>query len=282
MAGFFFALLWASASTATKIGLTAAQPLVIAVVRFATASALLLVLAHAVLRHRFPNKKEQKPLAVYGFLNITVYLGCYVVAMQNITAGIGALAVASNPVLIAFLSAVFLRKGLSRTVLFSIAVCSLGVLCAAWPLLRSASVNVQGLLVLFFGMLAYSGGALYFSSRQWNGLSLLTINAWQTFFGGLFLLPFAAAFYKPSDNHFNGSFWLSVIWLAVPVSVVAVQLWLWLLKTDAVRAGLWLFLCPLFGFAVAAWLLKDAITIYTAIGVLLVLLGLFISKRNKG
>jgi drug/metabolite transporter (DMT)-like permease len=59
-----------------------------------------------------------------------------------------------------------------------------------------------------------------------------------------------------------------------------VQLWLWLLQTNAVRAGLWLFLCPLFGFVFAAWLTNDVISIYTVIGVILVVIGLLLSKIN--
>src|SRR4028118_2237824 len=103
LAGFFFAVLWASASTATKIGLTVAQPFVIAEVRFALASAILLFVSHGIMKHRLPQKKEWFPLAVYGLLNITIYLGLYVVAMQTVSAGIGAMAVATNPVFIAFL-----------------------------------------------------------------------------------------------------------------------------------------------------------------------------------
>lgn len=279
-AGTLFALLWASASTATKIGLTVAQPLVIAVVRFGTAAAIMLFMAHVVVKQRFPSGKEWKQLALYGFLNITVYLGCYVIAMQTITAGIGALAVASNPVFISFFSVFFLKKKLHFSVVLSIAVCILGVMCAAWPLLGNATISAQGLLILLFSMLSYSIDAIYFSSREWNGLSLLVINGWQTLIGGCFLLPFTISFYKSSGNHFSSRYWLSVSWLAVPVSIFAVQLWLWLLQVNAVRAGLWLFLCPLFGFAIAAWLMKDAINGYTVVGVLLVIIGLLLSKLN--
>jgi drug/metabolite transporter (DMT)-like permease len=74
---------------------------------------------------------------------------------------------------------------------------------------------------------------------------------------------------------------LSVTWLAVPVSIFAVQLWLWLLQLNAVRAGLWLFLCPLFGFIIAAWVLKDSISLYTIVGVFLVIFGLLLSKMNS-
>ena len=99
MAGFLFAVLWASASTATKIGLTVAQPFVIAEMRFAIASLIMLFIAHLIFRHRLPVKGEWKQLLIYGLLNISIYLGLYVVAMQEVTAGIGALAVALTTVI---------------------------------------------------------------------------------------------------------------------------------------------------------------------------------------
>ena len=285
IAGTLFAILWASASTATKIGLAVAQPLIIAEVRFALASIVMLFTAHFILKERLPAGKEWKQLMIYGLLNISIYLGLYVVAMQNITAGIGALAIASNPVFISFISVFFLKKKLHYSIVLSLIICTIGVVCASWPLLGDATVSVQGLIILFVSMLSYSIGAIYFSSKQWNGLSLLTINGWQTLLGGLFLLPLTALFYKSSGNHFNNKFWLSVAWLAIPVSIFAVQLWLWLLQLNAVRAGLWLFLCPLFGFIIAAWILKDPISIYTIVGVLLVIGGLLLSRmsarRNK-
>jgi drug/metabolite transporter (DMT)-like permease len=281
IAGTLFAILWASASTATKIGLKVAQPLVIAEVRFAMASSLMLFTAHVILRQRLPAKKEWKQLMVYGFFNISVYLGLYVIAMQNVTAGIGALAVASNPVFISFLSVFFLKKKLHYSIVISIIVCTLGVVCASWPLMDDASVSIAGLVTMFVSMLSYSIGAIYFSSKQWNGLFLLTINGWQTLLGGLFLLPVTFFFYKDSGNHFNSKFWLSVSWLAIPVSIFAVQLWLRLLQLNTVRAGLWLFLCPLFGFIIAAWIVKDVISIYTVVGVLFVVTGLLLSRIKK-
>jgi len=277
-AGFIFAVLWASASTATKIGLTSAQPLVMAVTRFAIAAAIMLLVSHVWARHRLPSGKEWRQLIIYGLLNITIYLGCYVIAMQTITAGIGALAVATNPVFISFLSVFFLKKKLSVATILSIMVCAAGVLCAAWPLFSNALVTTSGLMILFFSMVSYSVAAVYFSSREWSGLHLFTINGWQTLFGGLLLLPVALFYYNEQFNHYDRTFWYAVGWLAIPVSIFAVQLWLWLLKKDAVRAGLWLFLCPLFGFAIAAWWMKDKISVYTIAGVVLVIGGLLLSK----
>lgn len=278
--GLLFAILWPSASTATKAGLAVAQPLVIAMVRFALAAAILLFIAHAIRGSRLPEGIEWKQIAIYGLLNITIYLGCYVIAMQSVTAGIGSLAVATNPVFISFLSVFFLKEKLQWPVVLSLLICTVGVICAAFPLFSNATVTFAGLLLLLFSMLCYSAAAIYFSSRKWNNLSLLTINGWQTLLGGLFLLPVALLFYKPEQNHYTKTFWLSVCWLAVPVSVIAVQLWLWLLSINPVRAGLWLFLCPLFGFLIAAWWLKDEISMYTITGMAIVTGGLLVSKLN--
>jgi drug/metabolite transporter (DMT)-like permease len=57
----------------------------------------------------------------------------------------------------------------------------------------------------------------------------------------------------------------------VPVSILAVQLWLHLLKEDTVKASLWLFLCPIFGLAYASFILQEPFTKYTVIGGVLVL-----------
>jgi drug/metabolite transporter (DMT)-like permease len=279
--GLLFAALWASASTATKIGLAVAQPLVIALMRFGVASSIMLLVSHAIKKYRLPQGKEWNQLFVYGLLNITIYLGCYVIAMQTVTAGIGALAVATNPVFISFLSVFFLKKNLSAPVILAIIICTAGVVCAAWPLFDEAVVTTQGLTILLFSMLSYSVGAIYFSAKNWGGLHLLTINGWQTLLGGIMLLPFTVFFYKDELNHFNETFWSCVLWLAIPVSIAAVQLWLWLLKTNAVKAGLWLFLCPLFGFVFAAWLMKDSISLYTIAGVAMVITGLLISQKKE-
>jgi probable blue pigment (indigoidine) exporter len=275
-----FAILWASAATATKIGLEEAQPLVLAQIRFAIGGAIMLLFAHVISRQRLPTGKEWKYITIYGLLNITIYLGCYVTAMQHVTAGIGALAIATNPLFISFLSIFFLKKKLNTNIFIALLLGTAGVLYASWPLLKEARITTSGLVLLLFSMVSYSVGAIYFSAKKWNHLNLLTINGWQTFIGGILLLPFTLIEYKGKINHFNFTFWGATLWLAIPVSIFAVQLWLWLLKTNTVKAGLWLFLCPVFGFAIAAWLLNDQINSYTIIGVALVMIGLFLSERK--
>jgi probable blue pigment (indigoidine) exporter len=83
-----------------------------------------------------------------------------------------------------------------------------------------------------------------------------------------------------SQNAWDWRFWVSMGWLAIPVSIGAVQLWLYLLKIDPVRSALWLYLCPIFGFLYAWFFLDEPLTGYTAVGTVLVLVALWWGRRG--
>jgi drug/metabolite transporter (DMT)-like permease len=44
---------------------------------------------------------------------------------------------------------------------------------------------------------------------------------------------------------------------------------------------MWLFLCPLFGFFFAWWLMDEPVTGYTIAGTVLVICGLYAGQRTK-
>jgi probable blue pigment (indigoidine) exporter len=275
IAGILFAFLWASASTATKIGLHAAQPFVISIFRFIIAGSIMLILSHMVMAKRFPQKKEWVQISIYGLFNITIYLGLYVIAMQKVSAGLGSLAVATNPVFIVLISAVWLSHKIKFKNILSLILCFIGVFLAAYPLLQNSFATPDGILILVTSMIAYSLGTIYYSKQNWNGLHILTINGWQTIIGAVVLLPVLFITYESGKNIFNSDFWFSTSWLAIAVSIGAVQFWLYLLKNNPVKASYWLFLCPIFGFLIAYFMVDEPLTLYTLFGVVFVIIGLY-------
>ena len=281
IAGLLFSILWASAATATKIGLRMAQPFTICVVRFFLAGGLMLLLGHGVLRQRLPKGREWRQIAIYGLLANSIYLGLYVFAMRQVSAGLGALAIATNPLFINLLTVIVLRQRLRLSTMACLVLCMAGVVVAAWPLFANSTATPVGLLMLLTGMVVYSVSVFYFSRVEWNGLPLLVINGWQVLLGGLFLFPLAAVVYRPALNVWNVESIGAILWLAIPVSIGAVQLWLYLLKQDAARSSFWLFLCPVFGFALSNLFTQEPITWFTLVGMALVIGGIYWERQYR-
>jgi probable blue pigment (indigoidine) exporter len=279
IAGILFAALWASASAAAKIGLQSVEPLVLFNIRFIIAGVLMLFYAYVFQKNPLPTNKEWKELSIFGLFNTTLYLGFFILAMKQVSAGIGSLSTATNPLIISILSAIWIGKKVKNNVIIGIVLGMIGVGFATYPLLKDAHASIEGLLILLLSMLCYSIGTIYYSKVEWK-LSRLVVNGWQVLIGGILILPFTF-FMHQKDNNFDARFWFSELWLIVPVSVISVQLWLYLLKIDAVKASLWLFLCPIFGFTYAYFLLNEPITIFTFLGTSLVIFGLYFGQKNK-
>lgn len=278
LTGILFSALWASASAAGKIGLESAEGLVLFNFRFIIAGIILLVYATLVQQDRLPKLNEWQHLTIFALFNTTIYLGVFIISLDEVTAGITAIALALNPLLISTMTALWLKRPVSRIEWISILIGIVGVVIAAYPLLQDSYATVTGLVLLASCMVAYSFGSVYYASVPWT-MSRTSINGWQVLIGGILLLP-VTMFFHSKPNHFDLRFWASIAWLVVPVSIGAVQLWLYLLKSDAVKASLWLFLCPIFGLAYASILLQEPITPFTILGTLLVLLALVLGQQQ--
>lgn len=281
LAGLLFAALWASASVATKFGVQSVHPLILANVRFFIAGSGMLLFAYGIQRiqNAWPTRTEWRQLTIFALLNTTIYLGAFVLALKQVSAGIGSLSTATNPLFIALLSALWLRRMPRWNEMGGLLLGLLGVGIATYPLLQNSYATVSGLLILLVGMISVSAATVYYASIQWR-LPNIVINGWQVFIGGVLLLPFTLVSGGFAESQYDGRFWVSVFWLILPVSVAALQLWFYLIRQDPVRASLWLFLCPIFGFAYSYVLMGEPITEYTVVGTIFVIGGLWLGRKG--
>ncbi len=281
--GLLYAMLWASASVATKFGLNSADPLILANTRFFIAGPLLLAFAYAAGSrpgYRLPAKKEWLRLAVFGFLNTTLYLGLYVISMKYTAAGIGSLATSLGPLFITLLSVRMLKRKPTLAEIAGLALGIGGVSIATYPLLGIGQTTVGGVCLLITSMFVVSLASVYYARVPWQ-LPNLLINGWQVMLGGIFLLPLTLAFGDFSAFRADANFWFSVLWLSIAVSIFGLICWFYLLSRDTVKASLWQFLCPIFGFFFAWWLMNEPITGGTWIGTTLVIAGLLLARRKN-
>jgi drug/metabolite transporter (DMT)-like permease len=281
--GLLFSILWSSASVATKFGVQSAPPLILANVRFFIAGMLLLCFSYIFVKdrsYRLPRKNEWRQLAFFGFLNTTLYLGLYVCAMKYTAAGIGSLAVSTNPLIIVLLSSWWLSRKPKAEEWLGITLGMAGVAVATYPLLADSYTTVGGITLLLISMVAVSAASVYYATVKWE-LPNLLINGWQVFLGGIFLLPATFLLSDLEATVWDETFWFSVLWLSLAVSILGLICWFYLLRIDTVKASMWLFLCPLFGFFFAWWLMDEPITGYTIAGTMLVIGGLYAGQRTK-
>ena len=229
---------------------------------------------------RLPRGKEWQQLFVFSLFNTSIYLGAFVFALKHVSAGIGSLSTATSPLFIIVLSAIWLKRKLKAVEISGVILGLAGVVLACYPLLQTSYASVEGLLILLVGMVSVSAATVYYARITWT-LPNIVINGWQVFFGGIVLLPITLLTSDFNHSHFNVQFWLSVLWLIIPVSIIALQLWFYLVKLDAVKASLWLFLCPIFGFANSYILLGEPISWHTFAGTALVIAGLYLAQREK-
>lgn len=280
--GLTFAVLWASASIATKFGIKSAEPLVLASVRFLLAGVLLIAYCHlprsAKQRYPIPTTGDWRELTVLGILNTTLYLGCFFTALQSVSAGLASLFIATNPLLITVISAIWMRRKVKRNEWAGILLAIVGLLITTIPTIQSSQASLKGIIILLCGMISFSVGSVRLSNLRLE-LASVVVNAWQVLIGGLLLTPLALLLNDVNTTRLNLNFYMSLLWLTVPVSILAMQLWLYMLKQDAVQAGTWLLLTPVLGYVLSAILLKEPITTYIVMGTAVVILGLYISRR---
>ncbi|MGI4020958.1 MAG: DMT family transporter [Janthinobacterium lividum] len=280
--GLFFALLWASATVATKFAFHSCDLFLLTLIRFVTVSVLLLGYTYIIKNKtsHFPSKSEFKKLLILGVLNVTIYMSGYLIAIKYVSAGLISLITAVNPLLLILFSAIFYKRKLTSFEITGIVISVSGLVLASVPNLYNSHATAKGLLALIVGIVALSSGSIYYAN---SGLTLkkMEVNTWQITLGGVFFIPIVLLnrnhnFLIPDLN-----FFLSIAWLIIPVSIIAYAMWLMLLQKDAVKAGLWLFLTPAFGYFMAVIILHEKITVYGIAGSLLVVSGLLYSRRKK-
>ncbi|WP_439697634.1 DMT family transporter [Mucilaginibacter sp. AW1-7] len=276
--GLLFSILWATGSVAVKFGIRSADALILASIRFIATGFIFGPFFGLVRKERFwPLKSEWKSIVIYGFLCTTLTLGSFFAAQRYASAGISMLFIAVAPLLIAFFSSIIVKRKLTRFEIIGMLIAFTGLVLASAAALPNASIKPLGIILLLIYIFAYASSSVYFSTLTIS-LPNVSFNIWQVFVGGIILLPFCPLFGQQHVHHINVNLFLSLFWLIVVLSFIANQLWLYLVGQDAVTAGTWLYLTPVFGYGFGYLLLGEQISVYAIAGTILVVTGLVVSK----
>jgi len=110
--------------------------------------------------------------------------------------------------------------------------------------------------------------------------SPVTVLAYSTFAGTLFLLPLALLEYPVNLRAIDPLGWLNILYLGLMASAAAYLIWnVVLTRVPAVTAGAYLYVVPVIAALIAALFLREIPGLYTVIGGFMVLVGTYFAGK---
>jgi drug/metabolite transporter (DMT)-like permease len=279
-------LMWAGSFIAIKVGLREIPPSTMALLRFSLAFPLLAVFLFFVERDKLRVDWKGLPhLIVLSLTGVTFLYIFQFYSLKYITASAGAILINTTTIFIALLSAAFLGEALSKVKGLGIGSAFLGT----FLIVSEGNLNIFSLSFLeVFGALLMIGAALCWA--VYSVLGKITLQAYSPMMvttmvfglGAMFLVPPSLA-ESPATFLFEISWlgWFSVLYLAVFASAVCYLLWSKvLLRIDATKAAVFLYLIPPLTLIFSFFLLEEAITYPILVGMVLVIGGVYLTQRT--
>ncbi|MBD5635004.1 MAG: DMT family transporter [Candidatus Eremiobacteraeota bacterium] len=276
----FYIFLWASAYVPSKIASIESQPFWFLAVRFATAGAVLALVA-VVVRAPFPKTVLGWVVGCsLGILANALYLGLTYLALHRLSSGMGAIVASTNPLVLAAIAPFALGERLSLFKSFGLLLGFGGVL--AIVLARSSSGGAAWPDVsLAFGGVCASVASTVLYKRLGTNENLLALSAIQLCTAGLVLVPFAALSSGPPHVHLTPELVAAFWYLVLVLSIGATLLWFWLLTHgEASRVSAYYYLTPAFGLALSAIVLHEPLAAHDAFGLAAIAAGIVLVQRG--
>src|SRR5450755_4713718 len=225
-----FVVLWSTGFVATKYALNNAEPLSYLAIRMAVVVALMAV-SVAIARPQWPERIGVAHSAVAGLLVHGFYLGGTAVAIaHSIPAGLSALIPGLQPILTSTLANRFLGERVTPLQWMGLLLGLAGVVLIMHDRPISGDAG-WGWLASGVSLVSITLGTLYqrryCGSIDWRAGNLVQFVAVAIFFAT------GAALFERNVVHWTSEFLLSLIWLAVMLSIGSIGLLYWLIKRSA-------------------------------------------------
>ena len=229
---------------------------------------------------RLPLRGWWTKLTILSAANVGIFFPLLFWAAYVMPGGLGTLLVACNPLLVAILVCVCLRRRLNSALWISLVVGLIGVSC----LLGAAvdAVSWQGVLITLAAVFCFAIGTVL--TEYWGVMDddIASFTAWQLLLGSLMILPLAWIYEGASPNFFAsaGSLW-GIAAVAVLNTGFAYWCWFYGLKyISALSASLLTLLSPVVAYALDISFGLQELAAVEGIGVILVFVALVLQARR--
>ena len=274
-------LIWGSSFFNIKIATYSYEPITLALVRVIFASIPLFLLCKYKKIKIEAFSKNWKPYAIIGLCNITIPFILIAIGTSKINSYLAAMLMSTTP-LSGSLLAHFFTKNEKISFLKSIGILIgfFGVLIIFFDKLIVNESNYIYVLITILGSVFYSiGGILTLKLKKKKNENVTTST---TLWSVIFLIPLAFILESPMSSNPTTQSTLSLLYLGVVATGVA-----WLIRFRILTVNGLVFqtqvayLIPIFGIIFGYFLMDEIITWRVFISLGIILLGIYIFKKNN-
>lgn len=275
-----FVFLWSTGFIVTKAGLPYAEPLTFLLLRFAIVAALMLPVALAG-GARWPRGAMALHVAVVGILIHAGYLGgVYVAISRGIPAGLSALIVGAQPLLMALMAWPMAGERVARVQWLGLALGFLGVGLVMADRLGFGNADAAGIALCVMATVAMALGSMY-QKRYCAAVDLRSGAVIQYVAAGLPMLVLAPATETMAID-WTPAFLLCMAWLVLVLSIGAVSLLYVLIRRGAAADVASLFYLVPPTTALMGWVLfGETLSPAAIFGMVLATLGVALVNRPR-
>jgi drug/metabolite transporter (DMT)-like permease len=231
------------------------------------------------------NPRSRALLALSALVAFVIFPIVYTFGQERTSAMHGVAILAGLPVFTGLWAALVMRRLPGVWWLSGCAIALVGeaVIIAVRSGGEHGTATLGGDLLVLGGALAVSSGYVAGALLVPRGVSSATTTYWGVILGAIVLLPLGVGLFAGGHMpHADAGTWVSVLFLAVMVSIVAYIGWYWALARGGImRMAPLMFLQPISGLLLAALILGERLTWALAAGAAFVLGGVWVTRRDQ-
>jgi drug/metabolite transporter (DMT)-like permease len=276
--------LWGLAFPLIQIGLDGFSPVLLGFLRFALASALMMLLIslkyplHTIVA---TIRKEWKPLMVLGLLYVTIPNIAQNVGLEHGTSSIASVIQSSGPVMTLLFAVLLLRESMDRNKAIGTIVALAGtvLLVAGNGVSLGDEDFVSSLLILAS---AASYGLAWVSAKRMLERNPPTLIIGLSLLFGTALLAFAVPFEDPIVANMDAWSLANLAVLGFLCGSISSLLYLSALeKREVSKMAFFIYLMPVFASAFAWVLRSEGVEAWTAFCGVIIVIGIALANRNN-
>ena len=280
-----FVLLWSTGFVGAKYILPYAEPFVFLTIRYAFAAIILVLIAKALREPlRITRDQIQQSVLVGVFLQVIYIGGVFYAVSLGLPAGVTAVIVSLQPVLVSVLAFKLLNEGLSFRKISGLILGLVGVLFLLLPKIFQGNFNLEfpkvGILSSVLALIGTTTGYLL-QKRGGSEIPFLPGTAVQ-FATATLLFALAGIFFEDWTIKVNLEFILALSWIVLALSIGSIFLLFYLLKHDSASSVSSLYyLVPPLTAVQAFFLFDERFTLIGLFGMALAAIGTLLVTSSK-